>query len=199
MKTWLILTLLLSSTLLSLAQSASFQMPQKVIWVEEFAHRDARGTITRTCTVNCSEGPDWRMESANAQADISITVCRGDKVASSITPAPSASSSPVKSIQEILDTLGTRAKFEVVDVISGAGYSRFKETGSAGYTRLIWMDRATRFPHRVSTTFADGSAREQSFRIIAVDPSTQRRLFDLGTLYPFFGQYLDQWFERLPK
>lgn len=199
MKIWLSLALLLSNTALSLSQTAPMRMPEKATWVEEFSHQDSRGDKELTCRVNSVEGTDnWRSEMTNAEADISISVCQSNRVRSTLPTAPSASPGPAKIVQEIYAAITGPAKFEIVDIIGGVGYSRYRETATS-YSRLIWMDRTTGFPRRISTTFSDGGKREQYFRLIDVDPSTRRRLFDINTLHPFFAQYLDEWFERAVK
>lgn len=198
MKIWLTLALLLSTTLLSIAQTAPLRMPKEATWVEEYSHQGGRGEKELTCQVNSIEGTSWRSEVTDAEADISISVCLNGKVNSTLNSAPAASPGPVKTVQEVYAAIAGPARFEIIDVIGGVGYSRYRET-APGYTRLIWMDRSTGFPRRISTAFSDGGKREQYFRLIEVDPSTRRRLFDINTLHPFFASYLDEWFARAVK
>ncbi|MBB5038516.1 hypothetical protein [Prosthecobacter dejongeii] len=197
MKICSILALLLLSTLWSSAQLASMQLPKTLTWVEESSQRDSRGNITRTCSVYSIEGADWRHEFTNQEAEIAITVCRNNTVVSTQTGA--APSGPIPELTKIYEALSSRAKFEVVDIIGGTGYSRYRESLAGGGSRLIWMDRAMGFPRRISTTYPDGSTQEQSLRVITVDSANQRRLFDSGTLYPFFGHQLDEWHARVSK
>lgn len=199
MKICLTLALFVFSALWANAQLAPMQLPKKITWMEETSARNARGEVTRTCNVFSIEGENWRSEFANQQAEIAITVCSQHKVASSQTPAPAPSEGPAADLTSIYTALSTKAKFEVVDIIGGVGYSRYRETGSSGYTRLIWMDRTIGFPRRISTTLSDGSVREQSMRVLNVDASLERRLFNASNLYPFFGHYLDEWHARLTK
>lgn len=193
MKTWLTLTSLLLTTGFSLAQ-----MPARITWTEDSTQRSARGEKVLTCSVNSTDGANWRSEFTNAQADLSVSVCQNGKVTSTDKSTTSTTSSAVTNVLDIYDAIASRAKFEMVDIIGGVGYSRYRETASA-YSRILWIDRTNGFPRRARTTFSDGSSREQDFRVINVDPSTQRRLFDSNALSPFFAHYLDEWFERVSK
>lgn len=199
MKVWLSLTWFLTVCAVSWAQMALMQMPSRVTWVEDFSHRSARGEVTRACSVNSTEGDQWRSEVATDAADISIAICKGGKVTATGNATPEMKAGPGGRLEEIYEAITGRAKFEIVDIMGGVGYSRYREVRAGSLTRIIWMDRATGFPRRISTTFADGATREEYFRIIEVDISTRRRLFDANTLYPFFAQYLDEWHARLKR
>lgn len=198
MKIWLTLALLLLTQVSLTAQTAPMRMPEKATWVEEYSHQSASGNKEQTCQVNSVDGSNWRSEFTDSNADMSISVCQNGKVNSTRATPPSAAPGPVKTVQEAYVAIAGPARFEIVDIIGGIGYSRYRET-SSDYTRLIWMDRATGFPRRISTTFSSGAKREQTFRLITVDASTIRRLFDLNTLNPFFAHYLDEWYERAVK
>lgn len=199
MKKWFSLALFLISAGLASGQMPPMQMPKTVTWVEESSHKNARGEISRTCSAISKSGSDWRSESTNQQADMVISICKDGKVFSSQSPAPSASPGPVASVEGIYESLTKKAKFEMVDVYGGVGLSRFRETGTDGSVTVIWMDRTAGFPFRATVTLPDGSVREQTFKLVTVDPALQRRLFDGNSLYPVFGHYLDDWHSRVSK
>lgn len=177
------------------AQLATPKAPERVTWVEETTERDARGNITKFCSVNSLEGKDWRSEATNQQADIWICISRNGQVTT--TPSAPNYANPAKAMDDLYQAINSgRAKYDAVDIISSVGFTRYRETGSNGFSRSIWLDREIGFPHRLLTTYSDGRTEEKILRIIKVDANTQRRLLDISSLYPFFGHYLDDWHNR---
>lgn len=181
------------------AQLVVTKMPPQTTWVEENTFKSRRGDLEQSCSVISVDGQNWRQESATTEAEIVISTCSYGRVSSSQKPAPPATPSPAISVEEIFSTLKSQAKYQNVDIIGGIGYSRFQHTGPNGFVRTIWVDRSNGFPYRSVIDYGDGSTREQLFRKLTVDPNTQSRLFAPNTLFPFFGQHLDEWYARVTK
>lgn len=199
MKYWLLLISLLFCLTHAHAQLVITKIPAQTTWVEENAFKDRKGGVEAVCHVISADGDSWRLESADTEANIIISTCSGGRVTSTQKPTPPASPAPTVAMEELLSVLKSRAIYETVDIIGGIGYSRFKQTGPNGFVRTIWVDRSNGFPHRSVIDYGDGTSREQRFRKLSVDPNTQSRLFTPNTLFPFFGQYLDEWHARLTK
>ncbi len=195
MKFWFLLTLVVSTAFLH-AQESTLRFPNKATWVEESTTRGGRDDGEGHCNVVSVDGSHWRCERVNNQADIEITICQASKVVSS-SKGPAPKNCPgVEGVREIYSALNGRAKFEVVDIMNGVGFSRYLEKLSNGGTRTIWLDRSSGFLKRVITKGPDGSIQQQDFRLIEVDVSTSRRLFDTSSLVPFFSSHLDHWYEQ---